>query len=182
MRPALQTPPPGFDELTADEQVDYVQALWDRIAAREDQVSVPGWHRAELSRRLADHQADREAPPRTTRCGSVHRTEESMPEKDEVARLLADAHRALEPAISLIIRLITDREGDVREPVKLLEVNPATSPSGILPIAFTADPPQVPYPSVVVEVTELEYEQIRKGTLPLPPGWRIGEILYPAVA
>ncbi|HSN99657.1 MAG TPA: addiction module protein [Candidatus Nanopelagicales bacterium] len=61
MRPALQTPPPGFDELTADEQVDYVQALWDRIAAREDQVSVPGWHRAELSRRLADHQADPEA-------------------------------------------------------------------------------------------------------------------------
>jgi hypothetical protein len=105
-----------------------------------------------------------------------------VPEKDEVARLLADAHRAIEPAISRIIRLVADpdREDDFHEPVKLLEVNPATSPSGIFPIAFTADPPDVPYPSVVVEVTEAEYEQIRAGKLPLPAGWRLGDTLYAA--
>lgn len=102
-----------------------------------------------------------------------------MPEKDEVARLLAEAHRAIEPAISRIIRLITDREADAREPVKLLEVNPATSPSGILPIAFTADPPDVPFPSIVVEVTETEYDQIRERRLSLPEGWRLGDTLYP---
>lgn len=105
-----------------------------------------------------------------------------MPERDEVARLLADAHREMDPAISRIIRLVTDREGEAREPVKLLEVNPATSPSGILPIAFTADPPRIPYPSVVVEVTEAEFEQIRDGKLPLPSGWRLGDTLYPAAA
>ncbi len=105
-----------------------------------------------------------------------------MPEKDEIARLLADAHRQIEPSISRIIRLVADREGEAREPVKLLEVNPATSPSGIFPIAFTADPPDVPYPSVVVEVTEAEFEQIRDGKLPLPAGWRLGDTIYPAAA
>ena len=105
-----------------------------------------------------------------------------MPEKNEVARLLADAHREMEPAISRIIRLVVDREDEAREPVKLLEVNPATSPSGVFPIAFTADPPSIPYPSVVVEVTEAEFEQIRAGSLPLPAGWRLGDTLYPAAA
>lgn len=105
-----------------------------------------------------------------------------MSKKDEVARLLAEAHRTLEPTISLIVRLLAEREDDDREPVKLLEVNPATSPSGIFPIAFTADPPRVPYPSVVVEVTEAEFEQISAGTLPLPAGWRLGTTLYAAAA
>ncbi len=65
-----------------------------------------------------------------------------MPEKNEIAKLLAEAHRAMEPAINRIVRLVADREDEVRESVKLLEVNPATSPSGIFPIAFTADPPR----------------------------------------
>jgi hypothetical protein len=103
-----------------------------------------------------------------------------MPEKNEIAKLLAEAHRAMEPAINRIVRLVADREDEVREPVKLLEVNTATSPSGIFPIAFTADPPRVPYSSVVVEVTEAEFEQITTGTLPLPSGWRLGDTLYPA--
>jgi hypothetical protein len=103
-------------------------------------------------------------------------------EKDEVARVLAVAHREMDPAINRIIRLVVDREDEVREPVKLLEVNPATSPSGILPIAFGADPPEIPFPSVVVEVTEAEYDQIATGELPLPEGWRLGDTLYPAAA
>ncbi len=54
---ALPLPPPGFDELNIEEQIDYVQALWDRIAANEDRVPVPGWHREILDERLADLQA-----------------------------------------------------------------------------------------------------------------------------
>ncbi|MCC6554174.1 MAG: hypothetical protein IT372_14305 [Polyangiaceae bacterium] len=105
-----------------------------------------------------------------------------MPDKDDVARMLAEAHRALEPAISRIIRLLGEREDDAHEPVKLLEVNPATSPSGIFPIAFTADPPRVPFPSLVVEVTEAEFEDISTGKLSLPSGWRLGNTLYPTTA
>lgn len=57
----LPLPPPGFDELKIDEQIEYVQALWDRIAAKEDLVPVPNWHREILDERLADLQANPDA-------------------------------------------------------------------------------------------------------------------------
>ena len=57
MGAAIQTPPPGFDELTLDEQIEYVHSLWERISARADEVPVPEWHKAELARRLADYEA-----------------------------------------------------------------------------------------------------------------------------
>jgi len=53
MSQALPLPPPGFDALTADEQIDYLQSLWDRIAAHAEQVPVPDWHRKVLAERLA---------------------------------------------------------------------------------------------------------------------------------
>jgi hypothetical protein len=105
-----------------------------------------------------------------------------VPDKNEVAMLLAEAHRNLGPTINRIIRLRTAGEEDAAEPVKLLEVNPATSPSGILPNAFSADPPHVPFHSVVVEVTEAELAQIHAGELHLPAGWTLAETLYPAAA
>lgn len=58
---ALPLPPPGFDELNIDEQIEYVQALWDRIAAREEVVPVPDWHREILDERLADLEANPDA-------------------------------------------------------------------------------------------------------------------------
>jgi putative addiction module component (TIGR02574 family) len=50
-------PPPGFDALSVEDKIDYVQALWDRIAANEAQVPVPDWHRELLGERLADYRA-----------------------------------------------------------------------------------------------------------------------------
>jgi hypothetical protein len=35
-----RTPPPGFDDLSVDEQIDYLQALWDRIAGTKGSVFV----------------------------------------------------------------------------------------------------------------------------------------------
>ena len=106
----------------------------------------------------------------------------AIAEKSEVARKLADAHRQVEPGIVHIVRLLAEHELDIGEPVKLLEVNRDTSPSGVVPIAFGAAPPSIPFPSVVVEVTEGEFEQIRSGSLPLPEGWRLGDILFSAAA
>lgn len=54
---SLPMPPPGFEALTAEEQIDYVQSLWDHIAAHPEQVPVPDWHRQILSERLASYQA-----------------------------------------------------------------------------------------------------------------------------
>ena len=54
-------PPPGFDQLSVEEQIDYVQLLWDRIAATPDQVPVPDWHREVLDERLKDYEANPDA-------------------------------------------------------------------------------------------------------------------------
>lgn len=104
------------------------------------------------------------------------------PDKNKIARQLADAHRKFEPSISRIVRVVALEEPATDEPVKLLEVNPATSPSGIIPIVFGPDPPKIPFPSVVIEVTEGEFESILDGRLPLPEGWRLGDTLYPSAA
>ncbi len=58
---ALRALPPGFDDLNIDEQIEYVHALWDRIAAKEDVVPVPDWHREILDERLADLDANPDA-------------------------------------------------------------------------------------------------------------------------
>lgn len=58
MSQALPLPPPGFDALSIDEQIDYVQSLWDHIAARPEDVPVPDWHKEILAERLAAHRAD----------------------------------------------------------------------------------------------------------------------------
>jgi putative addiction module component (TIGR02574 family) len=58
MSQALPLPPPGFDSLSVDEQIDYLQSLWDRIAARPEDVPVPEWHRQTITERLAAHRAD----------------------------------------------------------------------------------------------------------------------------
>lgn len=48
--------PPGYDDLSVDEKVDYIQSLWDRIGAHPENVSVPGWHREIISERLKAHE------------------------------------------------------------------------------------------------------------------------------
>jgi putative addiction module component (TIGR02574 family) len=55
MSQALPIPPPGFDALSIDDKIDYVQSLWDRIAARPEDVPVPDWHREIINERLAAH-------------------------------------------------------------------------------------------------------------------------------
>ncbi len=69
---ALPLPPPGFDALPVDEQIEYVQSLWDRIAASVDQVPLQLWQQALLEERLSAH---RRAP------------EDSQPWQDVIDRI-----------------------------------------------------------------------------------------------
>lgn len=52
-----RNPPPGFDDLSVEDKIDYVQALWDRIGADASNVPVPPWHVAELRDRDAAYDA-----------------------------------------------------------------------------------------------------------------------------
>ena len=58
MSHSLPVPPPGFDNLPVEEQIDYVQSLWDHIAASVDQVPLQEWQQAILEERLAAHRRD----------------------------------------------------------------------------------------------------------------------------
>jgi putative addiction module component (TIGR02574 family) len=82
MTRSLPIPPPGFDELSTDEKVRYVEALWDRIAATPEEVLVPDWHRDLVSERLAEYRRD----PNAGRLWQEVR--------DELLRELADRKRA----------------------------------------------------------------------------------------
>jgi putative addiction module component (TIGR02574 family) len=52
--------PPGFSELSKEEQVLYVQALWDRIFEEPGDLPVPESHLVLLEERLAER---RHNPP-----------------------------------------------------------------------------------------------------------------------
>lgn len=56
MPTAPAMPPQGFDELTPEEKLDYLQALWDRMSARPEDVPVPEWQRKLVRERLAAHE------------------------------------------------------------------------------------------------------------------------------
>ena len=53
MSHALPFPPPGFDELSIEEQVEYAGALWDYITVDPDKVPVPEWQKEILAERIA---------------------------------------------------------------------------------------------------------------------------------
>jgi hypothetical protein len=50
-------PPPGFDDLTADEQADYASELWDRVTERHE-ISVPDWHMEIVRERIARYERE----------------------------------------------------------------------------------------------------------------------------
>ena len=55
----LQIPPPGFEDLSIDEQLEYVERLWDHIAAHPERVPVPDWHRRVIQERLKSDSSSR---------------------------------------------------------------------------------------------------------------------------
>ena len=54
----VSNPPAGFDELTIEEKLDYVESLWNRIAAKPEAIAVPEWHLEVLEQRTQEGQAD----------------------------------------------------------------------------------------------------------------------------
>jgi len=48
--------PTGFEQLSKDQQIDYVQQLWNMILSVPDEVPVPEWH-LEIVRERVSSQA-----------------------------------------------------------------------------------------------------------------------------
>ena len=65
-----------------------------------------------------------------------------------------------------------------QQPIKLLEVNEATVAAGVMPLHFGPVPASgIPFASVIVEVTPIEFEKIKADELKLPDGWVLGQEL-----
>ena len=47
-------PPPGFEDLSVDEKIEYVQSLWDHIASDAEAVPLTDWQKQLLDERLKD--------------------------------------------------------------------------------------------------------------------------------
>lgn len=114
-------------------------------------------------------------------CGSFDRegvSGDQASAKESAARELARRHYQVEAGLTRVFRLTGSAAAEMRpsEPIKLLEVNAATVPSGVMPLHFGPAPASgIPFPSVIVEVTPAEFDKIRTEEIKLPKGWVIGE-------
>ena len=93
--------------------------------------------------------------------------------KDDVARNLIHCHFRIEPDLSLIYRVRSEREDDPDEPIKLIEVNDYTLATGMVDAFRFARTKEFPFPTVIAEITPGEHQQLRAGKLPLPRGWSL---------
>jgi putative addiction module component (TIGR02574 family) len=57
MAQQVPNPPPGFDALSVDEKIDYVEALWESIVERSS-IPIPDWHRELVAERLEAYRAE----------------------------------------------------------------------------------------------------------------------------
>jgi putative addiction module component (TIGR02574 family) len=60
MATAVPNPPQGFDDLSVEEKIDYLQSLWDRVAATPEKIPVPAWHLRVLDERLQAYHVEPE--------------------------------------------------------------------------------------------------------------------------
>ena len=103
-----------------------------------------------------------------------------MPNLDDDAKRLAEAHYSVEPGVSEIFRITgsASPEDPEDDTVIFLEVNSNTIPVGIMPLGFGPSPAHgIHSSSVIVEVTPEEFEKILSHELPLPGTWEIGELM-----
>src|SRR5262245_31897206 len=119
------------------------------------------------------------------KCGSMDRNltvqdQIVVREKISAAKELAKRHYQVEAGLTKVFFCSGAPTLEVSpvEPIKLLEVNKNTIPSGVMPLHFGPAPASgIPFPSVIVEVTPEEYERIKAKQLQLPNGWVLGEEL-----
>jgi len=71
-----QPAPPGFEDLSIDEQIAYVQELWDYIANRPESFPLSGELKAALEQRIERHRQnpDEGRPWEEVRAELVKRT------------------------------------------------------------------------------------------------------------
>ena len=102
-----------------------------------------------------------------------------MTTKEDYAKAVVFRHRRGNSNLRRVVRYFAPGEDALDEPIKLVEVNSATVPAGVMPLLFGRSPRRGADHSVIlVEVTPAEYKAIRAGQLQLPAGWGNGKVIY----
>jgi len=95
--------------------------------------------------------------------------------KETVARALARHWRESDDQYNEVFWFPVDAD-DERAPIRLLEVTGSTPATGsVQPFGFRPTR-EVPYATVIAQVTPDEFERVRSGELKLPPGWNLSEL------
>lgn len=137
---------------------------------------------ARCGRSLTPQQAGEPCP----NCGSLDRNITAqdlvvLRDKANTAKELARRHYGIEEGLTNVFRYSSGSarvEAIPGEPIKFLEVNAATIPTGVMPLQFGPVPASgIQYPSVIIEVTPDEYRRIQAKELALPAGWDQSEEL-----
>lgn len=89
-----------------------------------------------------------------------------------VVHQLVQAHFEVEEGLDEIIWL---RDGEDKE-ICLIEINRNTLPTGSVEVFYFAPSENVPFPVRIADITPQEWEQVRSGNIPLPPGWTLRQI------
>lgn len=96
-----------------------------------------------------------------------------MHAKDAAARRLIEWHFSVEPELREVYRILMDNEGSHEEPIRLLEVNAATVPTGnVEPFAFSPTR-EIPFRTIIAEITPEELDSFRAHPEALPNGWNL---------
>ena len=93
-----------------------------------------------------------------------------MANKNQVAEELIRWHFEVEPGLVRVYRIMAEDEDAPDEPIKLLEVNAHTVSTGELSAFGFAATDDVPYRTVIAEVTPDELEQLQRRSA-VPTGW-----------
>jgi hypothetical protein len=97
----------------------------------------------------------------------------SIPAKEDAARRLIAWHFEVEPELREVYRMLSDDEDAQGEPIKLLEVNEATvATGGVEAFGFTPTK-DIPFTTVIAEITPAELEALRTRPEALPKGWSL---------
>jgi hypothetical protein len=97
-----------------------------------------------------------------------------MSDKDEAARALVARHFAVEPDLHVVYRIVGENEEAPTEPIRLLEVNAATFPTGSVEVFGFGPSREVPFSVEIAEITPDELEAFQRDPQALPRGWDLG--------
>lgn len=96
-----------------------------------------------------------------------------MKSKDQVAKELIEWHFQIEPGLSVIFRVISENENDPKEPIKLIELNEATIATDQFEAYRFAPTEDVPYPTLIAEVTPQEFDRLKARPGAIPSSWNL---------